>query len=123
MRKFVMFCMLTFWAYSFPGVSQAVRAPKQPEPQAQTENRAQTEHKEWSFHGTTFDNIAGGLGILFGIVAVIAYLDQRRVNREQADVNRKQADVNRKQADVIGWIDRNIKKEASEESIASLWVY
>ncbi len=37
------------------------------------------------FH-PTFDNIASGLGILLGVVAVVAYLDQRRAMRDQKAV-------------------------------------
>jgi len=57
------------------------------------------------FH-PTFDNIAGAIGILAAIVAVIAYLDQRRTNKENASV--------------IALAEKYMNKEGAEQTIAQI---
>src|SRR5215469_10382129 len=66
----------------------------------------QGKEKEPSGFRFTFDNVAGALGILFGLITLIAYLDQKRSARQQADV--------------MAYVKRNMTKEVTEETIAAL---
>jgi len=74
------------------------------EPAAHAQGHAE-EGRKSAFH-PTFDNIAGAIGILAAIKAVIAYLDQKRTNKENATV--------------IALAEKYMKKEGTEETIANI---
>jgi hypothetical protein len=78
---------------------------QQPSPTTQGDKNAPKAKEEDGLH-LTFHNIAEGLGIIFGLVGLIAFLDQKRSAREQADV--------------MSYVKRNMTKEVTEETIAAL---
>lgn len=91
----VLFSVLTLVAH---GQERAAEPPTHAQPHAE-------EAKQSGFH-PTFDNIAGAIGILAAIIAVIAYLDQKRTNKENATV--------------IALAEKYMKKEGAEQTIAKI---
>src|ERR1043165_9629762 len=88
--------LLAYLAYA------TVVAAVQPPPSQEV---AQTKREVKAFR-PSFDNVAGAVGILFGIVGIVAYLEQRRSERAQQDV--------------IKFVQRHLDKSITEETLAKL---